>query len=84
MVCTGSDGHQIVRESLDTVWAYGVGTNHHGEIVSFEEGIQVIRAEVHNVILLLWISHVVVLETILLFCLVRITPKKVKYLLMIL
>jgi hypothetical protein len=61
-----------------------VGTNHHAQIVALEEGVQVVGTEVHNVILLLWVSHVVVLETVLLLCLVRVTPEKVKNLLVIL
>jgi hypothetical protein len=61
-----------------------VGTNHHAQVVSLEERVQVVGAEVHDVVLLLRVSHVVVLESVLFFCLVRVTPEKVQNLLVVL
>ena len=61
-----------------------MGTNHHAQVVPLEERVQVVWPKVHNIILLLWVSHVVVLEAILFLSLMRVTPEKVKYLLMVL
>jgi hypothetical protein len=77
VVSARGDCHQVIRESLNAVWANGVGTNHHAQVVSLEERVQVVRTEVHDVVLLLRISHVVVLEAVLFLSLVRVTPEKV-------
>jgi hypothetical protein len=61
-----------------------MGTNHHAQVVSLEERVQVIRAEVHDVVLLLRVSHIVVLEAVLFLSLVRVTPEKIKNLLVVL
>jgi hypothetical protein len=84
VVCARADRHQIVRKSLDTIWAYRMGSNHHAQVVALEEGVQVVGAKVHDVILLLWVSHVVMLEAVLLLSLVRVTPEKVEHLLVVL
>ena len=84
MVRSRSDRHQIVREALDTVGAYRVGTNHHAQVVALEETVQVVWAEVHDVILLLWVSHVVMLEAILLLSLMWVRPEQVEDLLVVL
>jgi hypothetical protein len=84
VVSARGDCHQVVRESLDAVWADGVGTNHHAQVVSLEERVQVVWAEIYDVVLFLWISHVVVLEAVLFLGLVRVTPKKIQNLLVVL
>jgi hypothetical protein len=61
-----------------------VRTNHHAEVVTFEEGVDVIGTEVYDVVLLLWVTSKVVLESILFFSLMRIAPKQVKHLLVVL
>ena len=61
-----------------------MGTNHHAQVVALEETIQVVWAEVDDVILLLWVSHVVMLEAILLLCLMRVRPEQVEDLLVVL
>lgn len=61
-----------------------MGSDHHALVVTLEEGVEVVRAEVDDVVLLFGISSVVVLESVFLFGLMGITPKKVEYLLMVL
>lgn len=84
VVGVGSHCDQVVRETLDTLWANRMRSNHHVEIVSLQEGIQVIYAKAHNVILLLRISNLVVLETGNIFSLMRITPKEINHFLVML
>jgi|TARA_B110001450_G_C17525009_1_gene442186 hypothetical protein len=50
-------------------------SNHHAKVVSLEERVYIIRTEVHHVVLLLRVTDIIVLETALFFCFVRIAPK---------
>lgn len=83
MICARGDCHKVVGESLNTVGANRVRTNHHAQVVALEERVQVVGAKVHDIVLLLWISYVVMLEAILFLSLMGITPEKVKNLLVI-
>ena len=65
MICARGDCHKVVGESLNTVGANRVRTNHHAQVVALEERVQVVGAKVHDIVLLLWISYVVMLEAIL-------------------
>ena len=58
--------------------------DHHAQVVSLEERVNIIRAEVHHVVLLLRVSHVVVLEPTLFLGFVRVAPKKIKDFLVVL
>lgn len=58
--------------------------DHHAQVVSLEERINIIRAEVHHVVLLLRVSHVVVLEPALFLSFVRVAPQKIKHFLVVL
>lgn len=84
MIGTRRDSHKVIRKSLDTIWASLMGSDHHALVVSLEEGVKVVRAEVDDVVLLFGVSTVVVLESVFLFGFMGITPKKVEHLLMIL
>jgi len=53
------------------------------QVVSLEERVQVVRAEVHDVVLLLRIADVVVLEPTLVFALMRVTPQQIEHFLMV-
>lgn len=55
----------------------------HAEVISLQEGIQVVYTEVDYVILFLRVSDEVVLEAGDIFTFVRITPQKIDYFLMI-
>ena len=52
-------------------------SDHHGEVVSLEERVYVVWAEIHHVVLLLWVADVVVLEAALVFSFVGVAPKKI-------
>lgn len=62
----------------------GMRTNHHAEIVPLKERVQVVWAEVHDVVLLLGVSYVVMLEPTHLLALMRVTPKQIDHFLMVL
>ena len=76
-------GHQVIRKSFNGIWADWMGTNHHAKVISFQESIQIIWTKVYNVILLLRISYCIMLEAILFFSLMWITPEKIYYSLVI-
>ena len=50
MVSARCYGHEIIREFFDTVWAYGVRSNHHAKIISLKEWIEVVWAEVYDMV----------------------------------
>jgi len=83
VVGTRSDGHQVIRESLNTVRADGMRSDHHTQVVTFQERVEIVRAKVYDVVLFLWVSHIVVLKSTLFFSFMRVTPEKVKNFLMI-
>jgi len=60
-----------------------VRTDHHVQVVALEECVEVIRAEVYYVVLLLRVTIEVVSETIFFLGFVRIAPKKIDYFLLI-
>ena len=57
--------------------------DHHAQVVALEKRIDVIRSKVHDVVLLLRVSREVVLKSIFLFSLMRVTPEQVEYSLVI-
>jgi len=61
-----------------------VGSDHHAQVVAFQEGVEVVWAEIHDVVLLLRVPNIVVLEAAFFFSFMWITPKKIKNFLMIL
>lgn len=58
--------------------------DHHAEVISLQEGVQVVRPKIDDVVLFLRIPHVVVLEPSDILALMRVTPEKVDDLLMVL
>ena len=58
--------------------------DHHAQVVSLEERINIIRAEVHHVVLFLRVSHVVMLEPTLFLGFVRVAPQKIEDFLVVL
>ena len=85
VVGAGADGDEAsVSVSFDAVGADGVRSNHHAQVVSLQELIQVVKSKVNNVILLLGISHEVMLKTLCLLALMWIRPKQIYHSLVVL
>jgi len=84
MVCACGHRYQIIGELFHSIGADRVRTNHHTKVVALKEGIQVVRTKVHDVVLLLWVSYVVMLEPTHIFTFMGITPKQIYNFLMIL
>jgi len=85
VVRAGADGDQAaISEPLDTVGADGVRSDHHAQVVSLQELVQVVGSKVNDVVLLLRISGEVVLETLGLLALMWIGPEEVDDLLVVL
>ena len=79
LVGAGRDGHEVVGEALDTVRDDRVRTDHHAHVGPLQERVQVISAEVDDVVLLLRITNIVLLEAVLLFLLMRVRPEEVDH-----
>ena len=60
-----------------------MGSNHHTEVVSLEERVQIVWSKVDNVVLFLWIPNVVVLKSTNLLTFMWITPEQVNNLLVV-
>ena len=58
--------------------------DHHAQVVSLEERVNIIRAEVHHVVLLLRVSDIVVLEPTLFLGFVGVAPQKIEDFLVVL
>jgi len=85
VVRAGADGDQAaISEPLDTVGADGVRSDHHAQVVSLQELVQVVGSKVNDVVLLLRISGEVVLEALGLLALMWIGPEEVDDLLVVL
>ena len=83
LVSARGNGDKLIRKVLDSFGASGVGSDHHGEVVLFEESGQVVGAKAHDVVLLLRIPHLVLLETIFIFILMWVAPYEVDHSLMV-
>ena len=79
-----SNRDKIIRESLNAIWAHWMRSNHHVKIVSLKERVQIVNTKIHNIILFLRISNVVMLESCNIITLMRVTPEEINNLLMML
>jgi len=83
VISAGCDGNEVIWKPFDSVRADGMRSDHHAQVISFEEWVQVVRAEIDNIVYFLRITIVVVLESSFFFCLMRITPQNVENFLVI-
>lgn len=76
--------NEVIRISLDALRAHRVASDHHVQVVALEEGVQVVGSKIDDVVLLLGVTVEVVCESVLLFSLVGVAPKKINHLLLVL
>jgi len=58
-------------------------SDHHAQIISLEEVVKVVGSKCHHVVFFFWVSNRIVLETLLFFSLMRVTPQEIKYFLVV-